>query len=129
MNLNKIAAALRELADALEEDQKTEAVAVVTEAPPVEETKPAPEPKEEEPPAFAMFAVPPAEEKAPAPTREITNEDISAAFQALSMKIGQQQAQTVVMGLLGQMGLAKVSDGSPEQRLTVWQGLQEKANG
>ena len=126
MNLNKIAAALRELADALEEDQKTEAVAVVTEAPPVEETKPAPE---EEAPAFAMFAVPPAEEKAPAPTREITNEDISAAFQALSMKIGQQQAQTVVMGLLGQMGLAKVSDGSPEQRLAVWQGLQEKANG
>lgn len=130
MNLNHVAAALRILADALEADTPTDehaqVAAPVMTTPPEPQPEPQPQQSTADTPAFSMFqqgAAPAAES-----TPTVSPEDVLAAFQTLSQKKGQKDANETVLGTLKALGLSKVSEASPEQRVQMLQTLQGALN-
>ena len=114
MNIEKIAQALRMLADAIEDGAMSEQAEVVTEAPP---PQPEPEPTKETQPDFSMYRTPP---------QEVTDDDIKAAFGELAQRVGQVDANAFVVGELEALGLKRFHEGSPDQKIQLYGAIQAK---
>ncbi len=121
MNLNAVAAALRALADAIEEDTE-----VAEPSPQVEmllEPEPAPTPEPESgKPAFNMYA-PQAEAPTPTPAPEITKGDVIAVAQKLTQAIGQNEANAFIGQVLQQVGTERVSTATTDQLAQMYDKL------
>ena len=120
MNIEKIAQALRLLADAIEDGdlenlpKQVSQPEVVTEAPP---PQPEPEPTKETQPDFSMYRTPP---------QEVTDDDIKAAFGELAQRVGQVDANAFVVGELEALGLKRFHEGSPDQKIQLYGAIQAK---
>ena len=123
MNFVKIADGLRLIADGLQELGQIEVAETPDPVPPA----PVPETKSEP----AVFQMPSAPAPAPVPPAPepvaVTKEDVVAAFQLLAQKKGQTQANDLVVEILKENGLAKVSDAAPEQLSVILRRIQEAA--
>ena len=121
MNLNAVAAALRALADAIEETPE-----VAEPSPQVEmllEPEPAPTPEPESgKPAFNMYA-PQAEAPTPTPAPEITKGDVIAVAQKLTQAIGQNEANAFIGQVLQQAGAERVSTATTDQLAQMYDKL------
>jgi hypothetical protein len=137
MNLKLIAESLRQIADTLESDlpnpgQATlnfETVEVITEPPKAEAIRKQAESLTEPEPAFSAFEFPGAGEEAPKSVPAATPDDVKAAFQALSTKIGATQANATVVEALKAAGADRLGTATPEQVTKVYSILQEKLHG
>ena len=113
MNLNKIAAGLRLIADGLEDWTEEEKV----EAAPAPKATPTPAPAAKTPTPTQTAAAPAPEATLP----EVSADEIRNLFYELS----QQHGKLDMLPVLAEIGVQKVTEATPEQRVLLKQKMLE----
>jgi hypothetical protein len=122
LNISLIVEGLRMIADGLADEQvKTPSPTI---AQPAAETTQPPAPEEEEA-SVSPFGAPPAD---PVTEKEVSLDEVRAAFTRLNTAVGAEAAKTKFKGYLKQFGVKQPQDLNAQQRREIYEGLQEAAN-
>jgi hypothetical protein len=121
LNISLIVEGLRMIADGLADEQvKTPSPTIAQPSP---ETTQPPAPEEEA--SVSPFGAPPAD---PVTEKEVSLDEVRAAFTRLNTAVGAEAAKNKFKGYLKQFGVKQPQDLNAQQRREIYEGLQEAAN-